>query len=146
MKNLVLFLLFLVFSVNVYAGGGKYLLIVNKSVKVESISKKDLKKVYRGKLRQWDKSETPIKPCYVDAKSKEGKVFFDKLLKVKPNRFKKFWLKMIFKGKGPAPVEETSSDGVIDFVSSNSGGVGIIPESAREKALESGAKIIGLIN
>jgi len=142
MKNSILIILFL-FSVQAFAG--KYLLIVNKSVDEKNLSKKELKKVYRGKIRQWD-SGVQIQPCYLDAGTKSGAAFFKGLLKVKPKKFKKFWLKMIFKGNGPAPIEESTINGVIDFVSSNQGGVGIIPESQREKAEEAGAKVIGLIN
>ena len=140
MRYLITFALLLILAAPAMAQE-TYILIVNESVDVSKLSKKELKKIYRGKMKMWSK-DLDIRPCYANVNTKTGKVFFKKLLKISPAKFKKYWLRMVFSGSGAAPVSLGNVESIIDFVSKNPGGMGIIPASYKDKL--KGVRIVGL--
>ncbi|MCB0305645.1 MAG: hypothetical protein KDI38_17920 [Calditrichaeota bacterium] len=109
----------------------KGVFIVNESVPVESISKKDLEKIYLGKMKAWE-GKLKISPCLMDEKTELGERFFDDVLDMSYRKFSGIWRKIVFSGSSPAPAEFKTSEEVIEYVSQHDGGMGFIPESMLE--------------
>lgn len=117
----------------------KGVFIVNSSVPVIAVTKKEVEKIYLGKMNVWE-GKLKISPCLMDPKTDIGKRFFDDVLDMSYRKFSKYWLKVVFSGLRPAPPEFKNPEDVISYVSQRDGGIGFIPESMA-KSLE-GCKIL----
>ncbi len=106
-------------------------IIVNKSIKIETISKSDIRKIYLGKMTLWG-NKSKIQPCIINIKTEFGKKFFDAVLSTTPKKYKRHWLKQVFSGYGSAPHSFATPEEVIEFVSKNPGGIGFIPKANSE--------------
>ena len=135
---LLIFLISLVNSGEPKSEGLKYLLIVNEKSPIVKLSNKEVKKIFSGKITIWE--DTKINPSYADSKTKTGKYFFDKILRIKPDRFKKHWLRKVLSGSGSAPLSFDDVGRVIEHISKTPGGVGVVTENLVESL--KGCKII----
>ena len=117
----------------------KGVFIVNRSVPVTSVTKKEIEKIYLGRMNAWE-GKLKISSCILGPKTDLGDRFFDKVLKMSYRKYSKYWLKIVFSGSKPAPFEFQTAEDVINYVSQKDGGIGFIPESMAQ-SLE-GCKIL----
>ena len=106
----------------------KNVLIVNKKIIIESITKTELRKIYLGKTALWN-GKIKTQPCLINAKTSLGRNFFEEVLDMPVEKFKRYWLRKVFSGYGAPPTSFNSVEEVIEFVSKKEGGIGFIPES-----------------
>ncbi|MEN8120735.1 MAG: substrate-binding domain-containing protein [Bacteroidota bacterium] len=139
MKNLIFtFILFGVFIPGIIAQTD-FVVITNSSTPVESLTVKELKKIYLGHTTIW-KNKTKIKPSYLQS----SKSFWtEKGVDMSYTNYQRYWTKRIFSGYGVAPKKYSEDKEVIKYVSGIKGGIGIISASAKG-SLNSDCKILTL--
>ena len=104
-----------------------FVVIINSGTPVESLTVKELKKVYLGHTTMW-KNKTKIKPSYW----KSSKSFWTtKGVNMSHTNYTRYWTKRVFSGYGVAPQKYTESKDVIKYVARIKGGIGIISSSAK---------------
>ena len=136
----VIFLTLLTLFNSGYAGENG-VIIVNKKVKKEAITKSEIQKIYLGKVTLWN-NDFKIRACIMNAKTEVGKKFFGTALNMSAKKYKKHWIRQVFSGYGASPNVFGTAEEIIDFVSKNEGGIGFIPE-AKAKVLKN-CKVIKL--
>ncbi len=104
------------------------LIIVNKSVSVDFISRTDLRNIYMGNRGNWENGVS-IKPCYPGNEDELQSRFFDRMVGTTFGNFKKQWLRLVFAGYRSAPLKHKAPKNTVQYVQKNSGAIGIIPAS-----------------
>lgn len=99
------------------------LLIANKDVSAASLSKSEVKQIFLGKKTAWDDGK---KINLITQKSASHDAFLQENLAMTSKKYKTYWKKMVFTGKGNAPKSVDTDQDVLAYVSSNSGAVGYI--------------------
>ncbi len=134
---LITFCLFLGVYSSLFAqeNADKGVFIVNASVPVESVSKKELEKIFLGKMQAWE-GKLKVSPSIMHHKTDIGDRFFDDVLDMSYRKYNKHWLKIVFSGSNAAPPEFKTVEEIIAYVSQKDGGIGFVPASAA-KDLES---------
>ncbi|MEP1097227.1 MAG: hypothetical protein ABJG78_19080 [Cyclobacteriaceae bacterium] len=105
-----------------------FIVIVNKSVKEESLSQSAVRRIYFGFTTQWKNFER-VKPSYMTIPNDA----FWSYISTEEGKFKSYWTKRVFSGNGVAPVPMMNGEDVIDYVSRTSGAIGIVPDSLKDK-------------
>lgn len=139
MKKLILIVI-IIFAAMILAEEAKtYKVIVNESNPINSITKKELAKIFFKKLTKWD-SGSAILLVDQDESSPVREIFCKDVLKKSVAKTKVFWQEQIFSGRGVPPIEKASDKEVIDYVKSNPGAIGYISVNATIPS--SGIKVI----
>lgn len=129
-KGLALFLgLFLSsstsFSMVGHAETSDLAVIVNQN-NFESLSLKDVRNIFTGKLTQYPNYETPISVVILDDE-KYRTVFNEYVLEATNQELKKSWSRMIFTGKIDPPHVASTTREVIDYVAKNDNAIAFVP-------------------
>ncbi|MCD4820192.1 MAG: hypothetical protein K8S23_16035 [Candidatus Cloacimonetes bacterium] len=98
-------------------------IIANISVQENSISAKNLKKIYLGKKTTW---EDKSKIFFVICEDTELHKSFLKIIKKTPSQFSNHWKKQIFTGKGKAPLKFETKEALIEYIATTDGAIGYI--------------------
>jgi len=108
----------------------KVLIIANNSVSQESIDKKDVQKIFLGKMVRWpDNSSIYFGTCKTDAHQEFLRVY----LKRSSSQFRNYWRKMVFTGKGHKPKAFQTDEEFVQFVSKTKGAIGYVSAEAELK-------------
>ncbi len=119
--------------------------IANSEVPVDTLSIGELRDIYLGNSKQWnDKSK--IRPSYYNSKSGHAKYFFDEYLGISAMKFRRHWLKKVFRGDGSAPLAFGKTDDVITYVANNPGAIGVVAQSNIDTTLGIKTLVIGLLD
>lgn len=106
-----------------------YVVIVNKSNSIETISAKKVSNYFLKKTIKWDSGEKVL-PVDLNSKSLTRTSFSKEVHKKSVNSVKSYWQQYVFAGKGTPPVEKHSDQEVINFVRNNTGAIGYISVGA----------------
>lgn len=125
-KYLLTSICLLIISGALFAQTSKsYKIIVNKSSSIESISKKDVSKIFLKKKTQWNNGDK-IYPVDLETSS-SVRENFSKDIHGKPiSAINIYWRKQIFSGHSVPPVEKSSNRDVVAFVKENNGAIGYV--------------------
>lgn len=122
MKNIILFIATLFFSVATYS---EISVIVHPS-NGDTFNKKIISKVFLGKIKKF--------PSGGEATPVNSKASSDDFVKVAlnktPSQFKSYWSKLIFTGKGVAPVSVDTDADVLALIKENPNMIGYVDSSA----------------
>jgi len=99
--------------------------IVSKDSDIESISKKDISKIFLSKTKNLPNGEIAITVELNDNKYKE--IFYEQISGKSLKRLKKYWATMIFTGKGQPPKKMSNTAELIEFVKNNTNAIAYIP-------------------
>lgn len=129
MKKLILIVITLLAAMIIADEVKSYKVIVNESNPIDSITKKELAKIFLKKLTRWD-SGLSILPVDQAESSPVRGAFCKDVLKRSVAETKAFWQEQIFSGRGVPPIEKASDKEVIDYVKANPGAIGYISVNA----------------
>lgn len=113
------------------AAARDYVVVVNKSLNLTSISSSDLEAVFTGKKKFWDSGEKVYFAVFDDEEIQT--VFFRQHVRKTSSQFKNFWTKMVFTGKANMPDYLKTLEEVMAFVSATPGGISFIPAPGGDK-------------
>ncbi len=123
MRKIVIYLLVIFFLI-VAVSHADCLIITNKSVNEEYITKNEVKNIFLGKQIKW-KNKTKIRIVISD--NKELHVAFLKTyIRRIPSQFRAHWRSMMFTGKGMLPRRFTTTEELIKYVATTEGAIGYI--------------------
>ena len=101
-----------------------YIVIANKSVSANSLSKDELQAIFLGEKSKWDDGK-PIKIVILE----DGDVhknFLKDIVGKTPSQFESYWKKLVFTGKAVAPKSFGDTAALVDFVASHPGTIGYV--------------------
>jgi len=125
MKNtfVVIFLMLVMLCLASRTSFAEVLIIANKNVSEDSISKVEVKNIFLGKTVKWaDKSNI----SFVILKNGIHKDFLKEYIKRSSSQYKNYWKKMVFTGKGSQPRAFETEKELIQYVAETDGAVGYI--------------------
>jgi hypothetical protein len=116
----------------------EYKVIVHASRDMSSISRATLQAVFLKKTTKWPDGATAV-PVDLGENPSVREEFSKEVMARNIASVKSYWLQMIFSGRGTPPIEMTSEDEVIAFVTRTAGAVGYVSGDA---TLPDGVKAI----
>lgn len=120
-----------VILIPVFSIAGDVMFIGNPSVPASELSSNDIKNIFLGSKITWSDGSEVI--FVIQKKSTCHKLFLEKYIGKTPGQFSDYWRKLIFTGKGLAPLEKDSDQEIIKFVSQTEGAIGYVsPDSGRD--------------
>ncbi|VAW98894.1 hypothetical protein MNBD_GAMMA23-2140 [hydrothermal vent metagenome] len=102
--------------------------IGNKSIRIDSITTKQAKKLWLGKLKKLGGikitvvDQTPSNPAF--------EIFYTSIVKKTPSQLKTYWAKVSFTGKAFPPKQLKDDAAIIKWVASNPGALGYVDSTA----------------
>ena len=126
MKRTTLFALFMTVlaAVSTAANAAEVKLIVNNSVRMQSVSKKTLSDIFLKKAAAWENGGAAVP---VDNAASAVRDDFSRSVHGRPAAaVKSYWNQQVFSGRGVPPVEKASDAEVLAFVKSTPGAVGYV--------------------
>lgn len=111
------------FSINLYSS--TLAVIVSKESNINSITKKDLSRIFLSKTKRFPNGEKSITIELSNVKYQS--IFYKKVSNKNLKQLKKYWLKMIFTGLAMPPKKVNSIQELINFIKSNPNAISYIP-------------------
>ena len=125
MKNtfVVIFLMLVMLCLGSTTSFADVLIIANKNVSEDSISKEDVKNIFLGNTVKWkDKSSI----SFVILKNDVHRAFLKEYIKRSSSQYGNYWKKMVFTGKGRQPRAFETEKELIRYVAETDGAIGYI--------------------
>ena len=106
-----------------------YVVIVNKSNNVTSLSKSQVSRLFLKKVFTW-KDGSSVKPIDLTPDSPVRKSFSQEIHGRNVYSIKNYWQQMIFAGRDVPPLEKETEQEIIDYVSSHPEAIGYVSSKA----------------
>ena len=137
--NKYIFILILVIAgLTSNAQDGPLTIIANPKGAPEELKFAALKSILKGEKARWpDGSKVVI--ALMKTNTTVGSTTSKKIYNMSGDELNKYWLALVFQGKGQAPVFFTSSSELENFITQTPGAIGVIappPNSARSVLIE----------
>ncbi len=108
--------------------------VANKAIGVDSITAKEAKKVWLGKIKSL--GGTSLKLADLPKGNGSRDHFYTAVVKKSESKLKAYWAKIVFAGKGTPPKTFASDAEVISWVVSTPGAVGYVESSAADDSVK----------
>ena len=105
---------------------GSYVLIANKSVAVDSLSRDDVRAIFLGEMTRLDDGKA-IKFAVL-AEEPAQRLFMQEVVGKTTQQFVNYWRKKVFNGEALYPKTVMSSEEQVRFVKTTSGAIGYVSE------------------
>jgi hypothetical protein len=105
-----------------YSAG--YVLIVNKDVPENSLTRYEARSIFLGEKSRWDNGKT-VKFAVLEAGAVH-RAFLQDVVGKTSHQFLNYWRKKVFNGESLAPKTFLNAQDVVRFVTANSGAVGYV--------------------
>lgn len=117
-KILVMMCIINLFFHNLQAAGQakKFKVIINSSIPMNTISKKDLSKIFLKKITRWEYNGELIRPVDLINESIVRKYFSQYIHSKSISAVKAYWQQQIFSGRKIPPLEKSSDSEIIEYV------------------------------
>ena len=119
-----------------FAGEDGFKVVVNASNPSDSLSRKDVSKLFLKKVTKWEESGEKVEPVELVDDSELREYFSEKIHGRKVSSIKSYWQKKIFSGRGVPPLEKESEEELLEFVGKHAGAIGYVSEEADMSAYE----------
>jgi ABC-type phosphate transport system substrate-binding protein len=120
----ILMALGVVLSLAVEVFAANFVVIANKDVPLDSLSKAELRAIFLGEKVKWDNRKY-IKIAFLD-EGDVNKEFLQGVVGKTPSQYDNHWQKMVFSGKGAMPQSFAEMSKVVDYVATHPGAVGFV--------------------
>jgi ABC-type phosphate transport system substrate-binding protein len=125
---LIFFSLALLFFAESYAIASDVVVVGNKNLSIDTISKDTLKKIFLGEQTTL-KDGTKVKFAILKLDNTDD-VFLKEYLYYTSTRFIRHWRSQVFSGKGEMPPTLRSDEDMLKFLNDNSGAIGFVTSGA----------------
>jgi len=112
------------------------IIIVNKSVTVDSISVVALKDIYIGRTTYWPDGQSVDIAVMDDQITDKTDTALEEISGMDTSHFKTFWQRIVFSGRGQQPDRIGNAPSLVAFVASNKGAIAIVPADADLKGVK----------
>ncbi len=103
---------------------GEIIIIANPDVPTNVLYKKDIKKIFLGKMGKWQNNDKII-PVVLKDESMH-KLFLKEYIKRTPSQFKMVWKRAMFTGKGKPPKKFKTEKDMIEYIAKTKGAIGYV--------------------
>jgi ABC-type phosphate transport system substrate-binding protein len=103
------------------------LVIANKDVPVDALSRNEIKSIFLGEKIKWNNDS---KITFVILKTEVHDLFLKEYLGNTAAQYLNYWKKMVFTGKSKSPKSFSDTEKLIDYIAETGGAVGYLPASA----------------
>ena len=100
-------------------------IVSNVDNPIEKLSRKDVRDIFLGKQTRWSNNEHIMVADY-NTKNKQRKIFSRGVLKMRPFRVYKIWIRNSLSGKTTPPKYFRDHNDLIDYVKHNIGAIGYL--------------------
>ena len=118
--------------------GGDYVIVANSDSPLGDVSKAELKRVYKGKVKDIAGTNVTIANLALDNATAES--FLSEIVGTNSGDYKSFWLAQQIRGGSTAPLVKKTPDAMIAFIKENANNLGYVPAGT---AVE-GVKVINV--
>jgi ABC-type phosphate transport system substrate-binding protein len=108
------------------AHAGSYVLIANKSVAVNSLSRDDVRSIFLGEMTRLDDGKA-VKFAVLTEEPAQ-RLFMQEVVGKTTQQFVNYWRKKVFNGEALYPKTVMSSEEQVRFVKTTSGAIGYVSE------------------
>ena len=105
------------------AWAGDVVVVANKGIGEDHLSKKEIKSIFLGKKKSLGGITIQLAVLTGNAKTVHGR-FLETYLKKSPSKFNNYYKKRVFTGKGKEPKSFASEAGLLAFVARTKGAIG----------------------
>lgn len=116
------------------AWSGGFVVITNLASAAANIGKADLKRIYNGKMKEWDGLQ--VQPINLADGSPVKDAFLKDVLGMSAKEYEDFCTKQKITGEGTPPMIQPNSAAVKAMVSSIPGAIGYVEESAVDASVK----------
>ena len=116
------------------AWSGGFVVITNPAAASAAIGKADLKRIYNGKIKEWDGLQ--VQPINLADGSPVKDSFLKDILGLSAKEYEDFCTKQKITGEGTPPIIQPNSAAVKAMVSSIPGAIGYVEESAVDASVK----------
>jgi hypothetical protein len=102
----------------------KMRIITHPDTHVASLKQKDIRDIFLGRKKSWDKNEKITLATL--KKGKAHKQFLDRFVNKTPFQFRNYWREKVFLGEGESPKSFETEEKLINFVAGTKGAIGYI--------------------
>jgi len=110
-----------------FANAEDVLIIANKDVPADSLSKNEIRSIFLGEKIKWDNDS---KITFVILKTEDYEGFLREYLGNTAAQYLNYWKKMVFTGKSKSPKSFKDTESLIGYIAETGGSVGYLPSSA----------------
>lgn len=103
------------------------IIIANKSVSLDKISRDDIRDIFLGKKTKWSDGSN-IK-FYLLKRTSDQEKFLSEYLRKTPAEYEHFWMQKVFTGKGLMPEMVEGYKNMVDAVSKTEGSLGFLSDA-----------------
>ncbi|KAA1155244.1 hypothetical protein EU510_03825 [Pseudoalteromonas sp. FUC4] len=114
--------------VSFYAKSTEFVVVVNKSNAINTLSKREIIDIYMGRYLTFPDGETS-KPLDLPAQSTLKNDFYLKLVNKDEQKINAYWARLLFSGRAKPPTPSTSVEDAINKIASSQFAIGYIPLS-----------------
>ena len=105
------------------AWAGDIVVVANKGIGESSLSKKEIQSIFLGKKKSLGGTTVQLAILKGNAKDVHGR-FLKTYVKKSPSKFKNYYKKLVFTGKGKEPKSFASEASLLAFVARTNGAIG----------------------
>ena len=111
--------------------------VVHPSSKIESLTTKQIKKLFLGRLRMLPNTDREAVVVDQGADSLPHKRMYSELVRMTPTNLKRYRAAYLFSGKGRLPITVEGNDQVKDFVAGSLSAIGYIDAASVDDSVKS---------
>ena len=126
---------FLLPLVSVGAETSPFKIIVNAANPVGEMDRMEIADFYLNKSTHWPNG-IEVLPVICTDPGAFQKEFLESVLGMDSSRFKTYWAKLIFAGRGLPPREMEDANGVVQFVKANPGAIAFVSDATNVEAVK----------
>jgi ABC-type phosphate transport system substrate-binding protein len=134
----LLFIMFISLVLLVFAGSyamaSDVVVVGNKNLSTDTISKDTLKSIYLGEQTTWQDG-TKIKFAVLKL-GKTDDIFLKEYMYYTSTRFIRHWRSQVFSGKGEMPTTLKSDEEMLKFLKDNKGAIGFVTAEANTSSVK----------
>lgn len=109
--------------------GGEYIIIVHNDNPLASVSKADLKRLYKGKMSNINGNS--INPSNLSLDNPAASSFLSEIVGMGVADYKSYWLAQQIRGGSSAPSVKKTPDDMLSHIKSNTNAIGYIPKGSK---------------
>lgn len=125
-SNSLVVCLLLFFSVSPISANADVIVVVNKDMPIESISRIELKQIYLGRLNTLPGSQHHLQPIDQSERSNVFKVFYSEVVGFYGVKLQRYRARFLFSGKGRLPESAGSSEAILERVRKDPTAIGYV--------------------
>ncbi len=116
-QNIILSAIILTFSLLAVNIQADIVVVVNPENPIHSLSKKDVQRLFLGRMHKFPDSDMKVEPIDNSEKSDDYENFYSNVINMNKSKLKRYRAHYLFSGKGRLPTQIKSTLNIVQYVS-----------------------------